>query len=579
MKGTVTTSVIALLAGLLLGYWWFGGSAPASEGDHEHTQKAEEGAAEEKTWTCSMHPQVRQDEPGQCPICGMDLIPVDEAASTSETVLEMSEAAVSMTNIQTTEIQREQPEKTVRMQGEVEVDERRISLISARFPGRLEKLHIDFTGQRVQKGQKLASIYSPELISAQKELFEALQYKDSQPALYKAARKKLQLWDLTEAQIERIEERDAPKKVIDIVAPHSGVVTERRVTLGEYVKEGTPLFELADLSRVWVVFDAYEQDLPWLQEGDKVEFTVPSKPGETFRGRIDFIDPVMKGGARTVEVRVDAPNADGRLRPEMFVRGQVEASLSLEKPRLVVPHSAVLWTGERSVVYVAVPEAEAPTFEFREVLLGNDLGGAYIVEEGLNEGESVVTHGVFKVDAAAQLAGKRSMMNAPQEKGNAGMNIGSQEAVPASFKAELGGVYEAYFRLKNALVASEPEKAVAAAEQVLEALGSVPMGELSEGSHEAWMKSKSRMETVLKGIAGTNDLDQQRDRFVELSETITDVARGFGVQGRTIYVDFCPMANDDKGAHWLSTIEEIRNPYYGEEMMTCGEVQDTLGVP
>ena len=206
-----------------------------------------------------MHPQIRQNEPGSCPICGMDLIPLDDAGGDVLDVdqLQMTMGAARLADIQTTTVTRSLAEKTLSLSGQIVPDETRISRLTARFPGRIEQLFVNYTGQYVRRGEKLATVYSPELISAQKELFEALKLRENSPSLYQAARSKLRLWDLTDEQIASIEESGEPRLYFDILSPLSGTVTHREVATGEYLSAGKALFEITDLSRLWVMFDAY----------------------------------------------------------------------------------------------------------------------------------------------------------------------------------------------------------------------------------------------------------------------------------------------------------------------------------
>lgn len=578
MKRQYAISIGMLLLGLLLGYFFFAG--PSSQEGKEGSSSS--ASKKETTYTCSMHPQVRKKEPGQCPICGMDLIPVDDMSNDSKTVLEMSENAVQIADIRTSEVQKLDPEKSVRMQGEVEVDERRLSSITARFPGRIEKLYVDYTGQRVRKGQKLASIYSPELIAAQRELFEAMKEGGRDSRFFEAAKSKLKLWDLGEEEIQAIIDSGAPQEQVDIRAPHSGIVQERKVTVGEYLSEGDPLFKLADLSRVWVIFHAYEQDLPWLDEGDRVDFEVAGIPDRNFESRIRFIHPTMKENTRTVSIRAEASNPSGQLRPGMFATGKVDAELDLDGPRTVVPSSAVLWSGKRSIVYVEVPNTEKPTFEFREVELGADLGGARIVESGLEEGEQVVTNGTFRVDAASQLAGKKSMMQrldqgkeagSSEEKGQGGMEMGKAKDVDL----DISGILEAYLELKNALVGSASEDAHQQAIALQNYLDELEKG-LSKEAEEVWSPYGKEIRKAAERIEKHSDsLDEQRKAFHTISDRMVEAVRIWGTGGKKIYKDHCPMAFEGEGADWLSEFETIKNPYYGEEMLECGSVKERFG--
>lgn len=428
-KKSIRNYSIVLVIGLILGWVFFHNSEPPKDAEHDHSESVEAATI----WTCSMHPQIKQDKPGQCPICAMDLIPLESNISDEEGVdpneIQMSEAAMKLAQIQTLIVKKEYSNKEVYLLGKVKPDERNIAELTSRFGGRIEKLYTNFTGQNVVEGEKLATIYSPELVSAQKELLEAVAYKESNPSFYLATRNKLKLWDLTEAQINGIETKGEPKNYFDVLSPISGTVTMRHVSLGDYVKEGTALFQVINLKKVWLMFEAYESDLPWLQRGDKVEFTVQSFPGKTYTGKVTFIDPFLDAKTRVANVRVEVDNPKLELKPEMFANGIIKPKISGGQKDLMIPKTAVLWTGKRAVVYVKMPERKHNSFLYREITLGPEAGDFYIVKEGLSEGEEIAVNGVFKIDAASQLEGKPSMMNPPAGGGkvSTGHNHGAME--------------------------------------------------------------------------------------------------------------------------------------------------------
>ena len=254
------------------------------------------------------------------------------------------------------------------------------------------------------------SIYSPELVTAQQELFEALKFKDSNPAIVDAARYKLRQWKLTTNQIAQIEKSGRVKEDFPTQSTVSGTVLNKRVNVGDYVQTGQSLFELVNLANVWALFDAYESDLPWIKKGSRVDFTIESLPGKTFSGAVSFIDPIINSQTRVARVRLEVRNPSGMLKPEMFATGEIKTQLGNAKA-LVVPKSAVLWTGTRSVVYVKSDDKTRNAFTLRDVTLGPEIGDGFIVSGGVKDGEVIVTNGTFAVDAAAQLAGKPSMMN------------------------------------------------------------------------------------------------------------------------------------------------------------------------
>ncbi|MBB3186078.1 efflux RND transporter periplasmic adaptor subunit [Microbacter margulisiae] len=404
-KSYIRTSLF-VIAGIVLGWLLFHHSAPSpvkTEQTQSHPQKT--------IWTCAMHPQIRMDHPGKCPICGMTLIPLSQVTNVVDSnAVVMTPDAVQLANIQTSVVMRGNAVKELHLYGKIVPDEQLVQTLPAFVSGRIERLNLNFTGESVAKGEPIASIYSPDLVTAQKELLEAAKMQKNYPNLLPAAKEKLKEWKLTDNQIARIESSGQIKNNIEVISPISGVVLDKKVNVGDYVSTGEPLYEIANLSRVWVLFDAYENDLPWLKVGDIISFTTESMPGETFRGRISFIDPVVNPDTRTASVRVEVENPGDNLKPGMFVTGDSRSVLSGNN-ELIIPQSAVLWTGTRSLVYIKTPDAADPAFVMREITLGPSVNNGYVVLAGLNEGDTIVTNGTFSVDAAAQLAGKPNMMS------------------------------------------------------------------------------------------------------------------------------------------------------------------------
>jgi Cu(I)/Ag(I) efflux system membrane fusion protein len=402
---------VILIAGIFLGGLLFG-----SRSGHHHHEESAQTVVKGQTWTCSMHPQIRQDHPGKCPLCAMDLIPVKTAETTGETIhpdaIRMSEEAVALANIQTTTVSRGNPVKEVQLYGTIQADERLSRSQVSHVNGRIEKLQVNFTGETIRKGQVIATVYSPDLLNAQQELLEAAKIQPVQPALLAAAREKLRQWKLTDKQITDIETTGVVSPLIDITANAGGIIIAKKVEQGDYVTPGGALFDLADLSSVWAMFDAYEADLPYLRKGDRVNFTLQALPGQTFSGKIAFIDPVLDKTTRTAKVRVETANPKLELKPEMYAHAVIEAPLRLNRPdEIIIPKTAVLWTGKRSIVYVKQPGVDSPVFQLREIELGPSLGDTYVALSGIEEGETIVTGGAFAIDASAQLEGKPSMMN------------------------------------------------------------------------------------------------------------------------------------------------------------------------
>ncbi|MDP6461131.1 MAG: efflux RND transporter periplasmic adaptor subunit, partial [Gemmatimonadota bacterium] len=300
----VGIALVLFVAGILVGRAWLAPSSPAP-GTHEGHEQEE--AAE--VWTCSMHPQVRLPSPGKCPICRMDLVQVESGAAGEDgdaPRLEMSEAARVLAEIETAPVVRDRPRLEIRMTGKAEVDETRVHALSARVAGRLDRMFVDYTGLPVRAGDHLAEIYSPELLAAQEELLQVVASRgalsgestgllsDTATATVEAAREKLRLYGLTEEQIKGIERRGETEDHVTLFADHGGIVIEKNAVVGDYVRTGTTIYRIADLSRLWVVLDAHESDLAWLRSGQEVEFDAESLPGRIFTGRVSFIAPAVE---------------------------------------------------------------------------------------------------------------------------------------------------------------------------------------------------------------------------------------------------------------------------------------------
>lgn len=403
---------LILIVGLFLG-WAIFGNNPHS---HSETEEHAHDDAAGQVWTCSMHPQIKMDKPGKCPICGMDLIPLKTSGGSSDeaidpNAIQMSKEAIALANIQTTKVSRQNPIKDVQLYGTIKADERLSQSQTSHVNGRIEKLFINFTGETVKQGQTIATIYSPELLSAQQELLEAAKMASAQPLIVQAAREKLRLWKLTDDQILNIERSGNVSPLVEIKANTGGIVVSKKVNEGDYVNQGNVLFDIANLSQVWAMFDAYEVDLPFLRVGDKIDFSLQAVPGKTFSGRVSFIDPILDKTTRTAKVRVETANPGFQLKPEMYANAIIKAPLKQYNNEIVIPKSAVLWTGKRSIVYVKQTDGDAPAFMLRDIELGPSLGNSYVVISGINDGDEIVTNGAFSIDASAQLEGKRSMMN------------------------------------------------------------------------------------------------------------------------------------------------------------------------
>ena len=593
-----------LILGIILGNVFSGSSASSqNEDEHNYVQDKKTGI-----WTCSMHPQIKMEKPGNCPICGMELIPLEESGGSEENIASneiiMTPEAIQLANIQTSVVGKANANKEIRLLGRIKPDERRLYSQVSHIPGRIERLYINFTGEKVSRGQRIVRIYSPDLISAQKELFEAIKSRDIYPQLYTATRNKLKLWKLSDRQIDAIEKSGKVHEQLDIYSDYSGYVMKRNVELGDHVMAGGNLFDIANLNSVWVMFEAYETDIPWIHIGDKVNFTIQALPGTKFKGKVTYVDPFVSPNTRVAKVRVEVNNKSKKLLPEMYATGILKATLKNAKDALVIPKSAVLWTGKRAVVYVQVPHNKTISFVYREIILGENLGDFYIVKNGLKEGEVVATNGVFRIDASAQLLGQKSMMNPEGGKvstgGHAGMDMGGDKnetemkneknedmstmvmidksKINATFKQQLGEVVTKYIQLKDALVNDNTNMAQTEAKNVKKALNKVDMLLLLGDSHNVWMKSLKPLKEATTKIENSQEIGTQREAFLVLGKNLSEAVKTLGVETenkKPLYLEFCPMADNNNGGFWLSYDKEIKNPFFGQAMLTCGEVKAT----
>lgn len=724
---SIISKPIAILLPIALFFagWWFGlpSEQPHSTGTHGAT------SVSPQVWTCSMHPQVRQPSSGLCPICNMDLIPLlsngNEEAGLRE--LTISPEAASLLDIRVSPAVKSPAQMTVSMFGKIDYDERRTVTTSARMAGRLDRLFADFTGTTVSKGDAIAKIYSPQLVVDQYTLINAknewLDAKSksgraSKLGMLEIAREKMRLLNLSEKQIVAIEGQKVPKDHITLLAPQSGVIVSLNVKEGDYVKRGDSLFSIADMKSVWLRMEAYESDLQWLRYAQDVTFTVEAIPGRTFHGPIAFIDTKLDPNRRITKVRVNVANEAKLLKPGMFANALVKSNIALdgavlsadlagkwispmhpeiikngpgscdicgmplvpaeqlgfiapsspiENP-LLIPVSAVLRTGSRAVVYVRIPDETEPTFVGREINLGSRVGDFFIVNNGLSEGELVVTNGAYKLDSELQIKAQPSMMNP-----NAGLKEYSSKHAPLQITGQWSAILRIYGKITAAMQNGNSQTASNELGKMQSALRAINHDQLQAGELALWNEFSMRLDNTLdevstmptnrsslellnkqfeevrrftglssiaiapmgsdkkwltalastkdhyltiakllaadqrdatlKALPGLmdealklpsdpdteqlrdavkhlnmqNDIAGVRKAFKPVSDALISLVRKHGLdQLGDLFVVHCPMADDGKGADWLSEINEVQNPYFGAMMLGCGSVTDTL---
>lgn len=584
-----------------------------------------------QTWTCSMHPQVKQPNPGKCPICAMDLIPLKTGGDTDlgPREIRLSPAAETLAEVKTAPAEKKFVSMTISLSGQVDYDETRVRSITSRVNGRLERVFADYTGIAVTKKQHMVNIYSPQLYAAQEELIQAVRAKSS--GLIKAARKKLSLYGLLDSQIKAIEQQQTARPYMEIKAPMSGIVIEKKAIEGMYVNEGTLLYRIADLTTLWVRLDVYEKDLSLIRYGQDVAIRTQTHGDQTFKGWVSFIDPVLDPATRTVKVRVVVDNRSGRLKPNMFVRADIQVTIGKggdvvsgkfrnkwicpmhprvvkeqntgcpicgmdlvrssqlgytaadeAEPPLVVPVSAVLLTGRRAVVYTRADKSESRIYRGVEIEVGPRAGAYYIVRSGLKEGDRVVVQGAFKIDSELQIHAKPSMMNpgenSTKEDSGQGSNVSFAEPL-ADKKLRKGAeqVVTVYLDIQAALAEDQAEKAKKAADRLIQKITDTNPREFSENAQSFWKTVAADMKSAARRLHKADSLKKQRESFSPLSGAVETLIKGVSsINMPNLRKAYCPMAFDNKGGYWIQQGDEIRNSYFGSSMLRCGEITEKL---
>jgi Cu(I)/Ag(I) efflux system membrane fusion protein len=575
--------LVAFTVGRALGPGDDATAAPMVADEHS----GHEAEPDPTVWTCSMHPQIRMSDPGDCPICGMALIEAEVESGAGDddgkTRAKLSPRAAALARIKTEPVRRVEAASELRLLGRVDVDESRLRTVTPWITGRIDRLVVRETGTKIRKGQRLASLYSPDVYAAMRDLVSAAkQATRLEGGLHgsaglaaqtlESARERLRLLGIPDGTIASVEKSKKPPRNVDIRATASGTVLKRGVEEGDYVKVGMPMFEIADLSSLWVQIDAYESDLPHLRVGQAVEVIVESFPDRPFLGTVDFIDPIVDRKTRTAQVRVGVENPDGELRPGMFAEAVIDAGGEAGLAHLSIPATAPLFTGRRSVVYVEDARAAPPSYELRVVKLGPRAGPVYPVLDGLSEGERVVTHGAFAIDADLQLKGKPSMMSAPDDTAPEAGTL----ALPPGFSDQLRPILDHYLAGQAALAADDAEQAKASLAALNTAVSKVEAVGRREVK-DAWGAIASSVMGHTQHAQHAEDIGAMRVAFEAMTPAVKSMLQRFGnPTSTTVGVAFCPMAFDAKGAEWIQAHGDVANPYYGAAMLRCGEFRATV---
>jgi Cu(I)/Ag(I) efflux system membrane fusion protein len=614
---------LVILVGLAQRLGWLPGAQQSTSSDA--------AAADGAIYTCSMHPQVRQPMPGRCPFCGMPLErPPRAAADVGELAVKIEPAQRRLANIQTAKVESSPLDATLQTVGAIAIDESRQATIAAYVDGRLERLFADYTGIAIKKNDHLAVLYSPQLYAAQVEYLEARRavtasgglpaVRQAQEALAANTRQRLREFGMTDEQLTKLEQTGKAESRLTIYAPQGGTVVEKLAIEGNYVKAGDPIYRIAELSTVWLMLKLFPEDATRIRFAQRVEAVMQSLPGEKLTGRVAFIDPTVDPKTRTVAVRVEFLN-DGRLRPGDYSRafitfpigpqgkvydgGLAGKWISPMHPQIIraepgqcpicgmdlvptsrygyadepqpqpvslhVPRSAVLLAGGNSVVYV---ETRPGVFEIRPVTVGPILRDKIVILAGLKAGESVATAGNFLIDSQMQLAGKPSLIDptraiAKSKEREGPLVFGSIEvaAIAGETGKNLEELYAAYFQVQQSLASDK--KPPAAAAQALQQTAAKLAGD------SALPKPAAKL---VREVADKSqhlhhlELAEARKAFKPISHAIVALAtqvRGESSQAAFTHF-FCPMVPGG-GGDWLQSGGELLNPYFGSEMLHCGE--------
>ncbi|MFP4145876.1 MAG: efflux RND transporter periplasmic adaptor subunit [Phycisphaeraceae bacterium] len=551
---------------------------------HDHEEDAvavTDGSGEVQYHTCGMHPWVILPEPGDCPICHMALTPLDPEKFTGEIAIDpviVQNMGVRVAPVVTGPLTR-----TIRTVGSIDYNEQTVRDVSLKTPGWIEELHVDYVGAKVEAGEPLLKLYSPQLYAAQEEYLLS-QQNQSPPGpgagggtdLLESARTRLEYFDITEDQIAEIERTGEPAKTMTIRSPHTGVVIGKHANEGMKVEPGMQVYRIADLSRVWVRVTLYEYQLPYAEEGMEATMTLPYIPGKEFKGKVIYIDPYLDSKSREVQVRLEFDNPGGLLKPGMFASIELENTLAAEK--VLAPRSAVIDTGERQMAFVSRGEGK---FEPREVRLGVETGeGMVEIISGLEPGEQVVTSGQFLIDSESRI----------------------REALAKMIKGDLASEQEASAEVAGASEldslpepAAEAEGLSRAAQQRLDAIVTHYLAVQQLLTENQWQDAGEHLATIRRDaeqLAGnetgklaalaeqvassatteTADIAEFREGLSQLSQAVLALAKVYPPRGSVaeggLYHAWCPMVKKD----WLQAGETVRNPY-DPAMLGCGSIE------
>ncbi|MCB9884098.1 MAG: efflux RND transporter periplasmic adaptor subunit [Planctomycetes bacterium] len=570
----------------------FGGRIHATLGQMWHDivggEEAQEEVASGSYYTCGMHPWVILPAPGLCPICHMDLTPLDPAKFSGEITIDP--VLAQNIGVRTGVVERGPVVSTIRTVGKIDYDETRVVDVNLRVSGWIEALHVDYLGATVTEGQPLFELYSPELYSAQQDYLLARQQQappdlpfvprigpDAASSLA-AARTRLSFFGIDDAQIAALEAAGVPQRTMTIRSPGDGTVIQKMAVAGMRVDPGMKMYRIADLGRVWVTVTVYESQLPFVAVGQPAVMTLPYVVGQRFEGAVTYVYPWVDDKTRQVNVRLEFDSHDGALKPGMLAN--VELRRELLEPRTLVSRSAVIDTGARQVAIVSLGGGR---FEPRELRLGVDAAGDRVeVLEGLQPGEQVVVSGQFLLDSESKLReGLARMLRGGlvgDEQAAAGPEL---QVMPPALGDALVAVVEPYLRIGDAL-ASDSTATLAGTASSLSAAASALLATAVPDDEHFW--HRHRQAEDLRGradeLAKAQEIAAARSLFADISLDLAALLRVTGVPlqlDRELHELRCPMYRENEGgAYWLQQGQEVHNPYFGSMMLNCSDQRKVL---
>lgn len=596
---------ITLVLVLLGGAFSLGRCTQESE-PHSGSQSAEIETEEQSSWTCSMHPQVNLPEMGACPICFMDLIPLEEGQALPPQQIEISPEAVALAEVETMEVKRQSAQVKVDLVGKLGPDLTYISEVNLLSDAQIRTLHIQYDGIPLREGDHLAELYSPEVFNAGQDLLLALERSGEQSPLSRSALRRLKLLGVPDSYVESIRTHKKVPETYTLRSPRRGFVDQLQGHTGMWLKKGQRLCRIVDTHHLWARLEAYEKDLPFLHYGQTVHISTDAMPGLRFEGQVSYIAPTLDDRTRTTLVRVNLSNDGHDLKPGLLVRAQLHVDIDerghghppilqgrwispmhpeiikdgpgqcdicgmdlvpLESNRtstefpMLVPRTSLLMTGRRALVYVQKP---GPLFEGRVVDLGPVVGDQVVILSGLQEGELVVAKGAFKIDSSMQILAKPSMMSQIQER------EALQAPTLSPLGVELESLVKTYLDLQEAL-SSDREEALSELLQQLEASLELSPHLLYQASSE-----NLRLHRELSDLAGpifsVDGMEAIREQLKAFSVKLIQLVQSTGHSGAELHHMYCSMAD----GHWLQRSPELANPYYGSSMLRCGTLEATL---